>query len=50
MLLRYGLTILVLLAAVFFRQAVGLFGMIAGLLTLQIASYIANIALKNKQV
>jgi len=50
MLLRYGLTLLVVLSAVLFRQAVGLFGMIAGLLTLQLASYIANIALRNKQI
>jgi len=50
MVLRYGLTLLVVLSAVLFRQAVGLFGIIAGLLTLQLASYIANIFLKNKAV
>jgi len=50
MVLRYGLTIVVVLGAVFFRQAVGLFGIIAGLLSLQLASYIASIALRKKQL
>jgi len=50
MVLRYGLTLLAVLPAVLFRQAVGLFGLIAGLLTLQLASYIANIYLKNRQI
>jgi len=50
MVLRYGLTILVVLGAVFFREAIGLFGMIAGLLALQLASYITHFALKNKEI
>ena len=50
MLLRYGLTILVVLGAVFFKEAIGLYGIIAGLLTLQLASYIAHFALRNKQI
>ena len=50
MILRYGLTILVVLGAVFFREVVGVFGMIAGLLVLQAASYIASAVLKGKEV
>jgi len=40
--LRYGLTIVVMLGAVVFPRFIGLFGIIAGILSLQLASYITG--------
>ena len=46
--LRFGLTIAVLLTAVFFPKVVGVFGLVAGVLSLQLAAYITAALLKNK--
>ena len=52
-LLRYGLTIAALvcggLCARRWPQAIGLFGIIAGTLTLQLSSYITSLVLKKKE-
>ena len=47
-LLRYGLTILVLLTPVLFPRAVGVFGVVAGVLSLQLAAYITTAVLKDR--
>ncbi|MDR1059634.1 MAG: hypothetical protein LBL83_00105, partial [Clostridiales bacterium] len=46
-LLRYAGTILVLGCAVLLPRVFGVFGIIAGVLTLQLAAYIAGALLKN---
>lgn len=46
--LRYALTIIVLLLVVFFPKVFGLFGAIIGVLSLQLAAYITTAVLKNK--
>lgn len=45
---RYGLTTLVLLGAVLFPKVIGLFGIIAGILTLQLASYITGMIVRRR--
>jgi membrane protein YqaA with SNARE-associated domain len=47
-LLRYGGTIAVLLCAVAFPRVIGVFGIAAGILTLQISAYAANFMLKKR--
>ena len=44
--LRYFLTIAVMLSAVFFRQVVGVFGVVLGILSLQPAAYLTNAVLR----
>jgi len=46
--LRYFLTIAVLLGAAFLSDFIGLFGVILGILSLQISAYIANAVLKKR--
>jgi len=47
---RYLLTGVVFVIAILTRGAIGLFGTIAGILSLQIAAYIVNQVLRNKTV
>lgn len=46
MMLRYALTIAVLVGAFFFRNVIGAFGVVAGILALQISAYISAFALR----
>lgn len=46
---RYGLTVAVLLGVVFFPGVFGLFGVIFGILTLQISAYAASHVLRKRE-
>ncbi len=50
MVARYFLTILVLLVAAFFRNVIGIFGTVAGILALQPAAYIAAWRIRKLQL